>query len=87
MAALLTYLRESRLQVVAQVHSHPYDAFHSRADDMWAIIRHIGALSLVVPSFGLQTTAETFVNDAAVYVLFADNQWHQVPAARVLRCY
>lgn len=87
MAALLTYLRQSRLQVAAQVHSHPYEAFHSQADDLWAIIRHVGALSLVVPSFGLRTTAETFVNDAAVYELLPDNQWHHVPVTRVLRCY
>lgn len=86
MAALLTYLRQSRLQVAAQVHSHPYEAFHSQADERWAIIRHVGALSLVVPSFGLQTTAETFVDDAAVYELFSDNRWHHVPVIRVLRC-
>lgn len=87
MTALLAYLRESRLQVAAQVHSHPHEAFHSRTDDLWAIIRHIGALSLVVPSFGLQTTAETFGDDAAVYELFPDNQWHHVPVTCVLRCY
>jgi proteasome lid subunit RPN8/RPN11 len=87
MAALLTDLRQSRLQVAAQVHSHPHEAFHSQADDRWAIIRHVGALSLVVPSFGLQTTIETFVDDAAVYELLPDNQWHHVPVTRVLRCY
>lgn len=87
MAALLTDLRQSRLQVAAQVHSHPHEAFHSQADDRWAIIRHVGALSLVVPSFGLQTTAATFVDDAAVYELFLDNQWHHVPVTRVLSCY
>lgn len=87
MATLLTDLRQSRLQVAAQVHSHPHEAFHSQADNRWAIIRHVGALSLVVPAFGLQTTAETFVDDAAVYELFPDNQWHHVPVTRVLSCY
>jgi len=36
--------------VAAQVHSHPDEAFHSKGDDEWAIVRHEGALSIVVPT-------------------------------------
>ncbi len=53
MQALLVELRKLRLMVAAQVHTHPGRAFHSRADDRGAIIRHTGALSLVLPCFGL----------------------------------
>lgn len=83
MVALLAHLREYRLMVAAQVHSHPDNAFHSRADDAWAIVRHVGALSLVLPFFGLQTSVETFVHDAAVFELLPDNHWYQVPSSQV----
>lgn len=37
----------------ARVHSHPGEAFHSSADDRNPALTHEGALSLVVPYFGL----------------------------------
>src|SRR5690349_17803539 len=60
MDALKAILRKRRLMVAAQVHSHPERAFHSMADDRWAIVRHQGALSLVLPHFGLRTTRSSF---------------------------
>ena len=45
MMALMAHLRERRLGLAAQVHSHPARAFHSLADDKWAIVRHEGAMS------------------------------------------
>lgn len=38
---------------VARIHSHPGDAFHSHADDVNPVITFEGALSIVVPFFGL----------------------------------
>lgn len=38
---------------VARIHSHPGEAFHSRADDANPVLTHEGALSIVVPFFGL----------------------------------
>jgi hypothetical protein len=38
---------------VARIHSHPAEAFHSRADDANPVLTHEGALSIVVPFFGL----------------------------------
>ena len=86
-AALLQELRTTRLQVAVQVHSHPYEAFHSPADDTWAIVRHAGALSIVVPYFGLRTTPETFVQDAVVYELRPNNQWCHVCPTEVSHYY
>lgn len=86
-AALLRQLRTARLQVAVQVHSHPSEAFHSPADDTWAIIRHAGALSLVVPYFGLRTTTETFIQDTVVYELCSNNQWCHIPDTEVSRHY
>ncbi len=78
MAALLKHLRETRYFIAAQVHSHPELAFHSYVDDEWAIVRHEGALSLVLPYFGLRTTPNTFVQDAAVFELSSKNEWLKV---------
>lgn len=87
MRALREKLRASRLFVAAQVHSHPNRAFHSEADDRWAIVRHIGALSLVLPRFGLQTTQPAFLDDAKVFRLSEDNNWQEVPNAEVMRAW
>jgi hypothetical protein len=45
-------LSTSGLRLIAQVHSHPSDAYHSHADDEYAIVTAEGGLSLVVPDFG-----------------------------------
>lgn len=79
--ALMSHLRVARLKILAQVHSHPGEAFHSEADDEWAIVRHVGALSLVVPEFASATTPANFVEQAVTYQLSADNEWIRVATA------
>lgn len=79
MAALMARLRVDGLYVVSQVHTHPKEAFHSYADDRWAIVRHVGALSIVLPHFALFTTVESFLQQAAVYQLDESNNWNEVP--------
>lgn len=76
-AALFDRLRATQTFVAAQVHTHPRDAFHSSADDRWAIVRHVGAVSVVLPDFGLRTTVESFVFDSKVFVLSHENAWEQ----------
>jgi proteasome lid subunit RPN8/RPN11 len=83
MTALYAELRQRRLMVAAQVHSHPQEAFHSKADDRWAIVRHERALSLVVPHFALNTTVSRFLDDTKVYQFSAGARWTEVPAAEV----
>jgi hypothetical protein len=83
MRKLRAWLRESRLFVAAQVHSHPETAFHSEADDRWAIVRHVGALSIVLPWFGFETTQPSFLQDAKTYRLNEDNDWCEVPTQEV----
>jgi len=80
MAELMTRLRVDGLYVVSQVHTHPKEAFHSYADDRWAIVRHVGALSIVLPRFALFTTADNFLEQAAVYQLDQSNDWIEVPS-------
>lgn len=79
MAKLMRYLRKTNQRILAQVHSHPEEAFHSLADDRWAIIRHKGALSLVLPRFALETGTMSFISDIAVFELSPLNEWIKVP--------
>lgn len=78
MQALLLHLQETTTFIASQVHSHPNKAFHSYADDQWAIVRHLGALSLVVPHFAQVTTVDTFIQDIAAFRLTAQNQWDEL---------
>jgi Prokaryotic homologs of the JAB domain len=45
-------LAATGLRLIAQIHSHPTDAYHSEADDRYAIVTSEGGFSLVVPNFG-----------------------------------
>ncbi|MCQ3942700.1 MAG: hypothetical protein DPW22_05725 [Alphaproteobacteria bacterium] len=69
--------------VAAQVHSHPRQAFHSLADDRWAIIRHEGALSLVLPYFAARTTPFNFGDEVKVYRFSDMAEWIEVPRPEV----
>jgi hypothetical protein len=79
MAALKVYLRENRLIIAAQVHSHPAEAFHSLADDTGAIVRHVGALSFVVPWFASKVCVSSFFSEAVLFELQEDNSWLEIP--------
>ena len=79
MNALHNELRPRRLMVAAQVHTHPGRAYHSEADDRWAIVRHVGALSLVLPHFAFDTTVEAFLKTAKVYRFSENGSWLLVP--------
>jgi hypothetical protein len=82
MDKLMQELRTRRLMIAAQVHTHPNLAYHSTADDRWAIVRHVGALSLVVPHFALRTSCETFKKDNTVFSLSPRNEWLELPMKR-----
>lgn len=78
MDALMDHLREHRLSLVAQVHSHPHEAFHSSADDKYAIVRHVGALSIVVPDFAVGVNSNNFTDKAAFFALDVNNRWNEI---------
>jgi proteasome lid subunit RPN8/RPN11 len=80
MAELMNRMRSQGLFVVSQIHTHPHEAFHSPTDDKWAIVRHIGALSIVLPFFAESTTLKNFLQQAAVYQLDGSNKWNEVPS-------
>ena len=66
------WLYERRLQLVAQIHTHPTDAYHSPTDDAIPIVTTEGGLSLVVPDFArgdaqIETYAAYRLNGAGEY--------------------
>lgn len=78
MASLMEHLRRQGLYVASQVHTHPGEAFHSPTDDKWAIVRHVGALSIVIPHFARAITPASFLEDAAFFQLDSTNRWIEV---------
>lgn len=77
---LMEYLKSEKLMVLAQLHSHPNEAFHSDADDLMATVAHVGGLSFVLPDFGEGTTEKNFKNLVKVYELKKGGAW--IEAAR-----
>lgn len=83
--ALFERIRDRGFIVAAQVHSHPAQAFHSLADDRWAIVRHVDALSLVLPYFAIDTSVSSFLDDAAIFRLSSSNEWCELRRDEVIR--
>lgn len=78
MRDLMLHLRDSRQCLAAQVHSHPGRAFHSLYDDHQAVVRHEGALSIVVPRFGKCVTVHNLQRLCAFYRLTHDDAWVRI---------
>lgn len=80
---LMNKLRATRKIIVAQIHTHPREAFHSFADDKWAIVRHQGAYSLVLPYFCSTTNPENFMETVVTFVLDESNSWGEVDNSNI----
>lgn len=62
-----------------QVHSHPTDAYHSDTDDTYPIATTVGALSIVVPEFGMRGVG----GDGVAVYRFDARRWNRLgPRAR-----
>lgn len=69
------WLHKNSMTVVAQVHSHPGEAYHSETDDDFSIMTQGGGLSIVVPDFARGPFA---LETAAVYRLDARGKWREL---------
>jgi hypothetical protein len=85
MREMFHLLSKEGLRICGQVHSHPLEAFHSRADDKWAIVRHENALSLVVPYFARRTETRTFLDHTKIYRLDPRNRWIEAKGTEIGR--
>ena len=68
-------LFKAELRLIAQIHSHPTDAYHSDTDDENALVRTVGCLSLVVPDFAMRPFS---LADTAVYRLDRTGAWQEL---------
>lgn len=80
MSALMDRICATGYAVLAQVHSHPARAFHSLADETWALVKHVGAYSIVLPWFCAHTTPENFWQEASVFVMQPSGRWLELSA-------
>ncbi len=73
-------LYDNKLSLIAQIHSHPTDAYHSTTDDAYPIATTVGCLSLVVPDFASRPFD---LRDCAVYRLLPSGEWEELSGAEV----
>lgn len=69
------HLYEHGLSLIAQIHSHPGEAYHSETDDTFPIATTLGSLSLVVPDFAVRPFA---LADCAAYRLAGPGTWEEL---------
>lgn len=69
------WLYDQRMTLVAQIHSHPGSAYHSKTDDAYAVATTAGSLSIVVPDFAFGLFD---LGRCAVFRLAADGRWTMV---------
>lgn len=61
-------LNKRKYYAIAQLHTHPKNAFHSRIDDNYPILTLPGSFSIVVPNFG-DISLRDFLDKVAIYRL------------------
>jgi len=66
------WLYQNKVKLVAQLHSHPTNAYHSDTDDEYPIATQLGSLSLVIPNFAAEPFA---LRRCAAYRLLPDQGW------------
>jgi hypothetical protein len=71
--------------ILVQLHTHPRQAFHSDVDDRLAITKHTGAISIVIPDFGMRWTADLL--QTSVNRNLGAGKWIELPANEVSRLF
>ena len=66
------WLHENHMTTIAQIHSHPGDAYHSDTDNDYAIMTRTGGLSIVVPNFAREDFS---LRTVVVHRLEPDGSW------------
>jgi hypothetical protein len=74
------WLYENNMKLIAQIHSHPSEAYHSATDDRFPIVDTYGGVSIVVPDFATGTMS---LNDWAIYRLSLDKTWDELSNKQV----
>jgi len=72
MAKVVALATRLRFAIIAQVHTHPGEAFHSEGDQEGANIRYNGFFSLVIPEYGRFLPN---LRDSTLYVFSDAHGW------------
>lgn len=76
------WLHENEMQIIAQMHSHPGEAYHSQLDDDLPIATTAGCLSLVIPDFAREPFSPKL---CAIYRLLPGQGWTKLKPVEVFR--
>ena len=76
LGAFWSELSGRNLGVRVQVHTHPFEAFHSATDDAYPLLFDTGFLSLVIPNFA---SGPIGFDDAYLAEIQPDGSWGEVP--------
>lgn len=72
-------LFDSGMQLIAQIHSHPGEAYHSETDDAYPIVTVVGGISVVVPNFAI---GGLNLKEWAVYRFMPKTGWTELSQAK-----
>lgn len=78
--ALNFWLYQNRLDLIAQVHSHPNAAYHSETDNTYPIATAVGSFSIVVPNFAAKPIEPS---ECAIFRLNSRGDWEEITKARI----
>ena len=78
-------LAQSGETLLAQLHTHPGRAFHSRTDDRLALPRHTGAISIVVADFAAAWDGD--LQEASVNRHRGAGVWHELSREAVSKLF
>lgn len=73
---------ENKVSLIAQIHSHPTEAYHSGTDDDNAIVTRVGGFSIVIPDFAF---GPIDIKLWEIYRLDAGGKWIHVPSESLSR--
>ena len=79
---LWTICREKALTVVADVHTHPGDAFQSHSDRTNPMVAREGHIAIIIPNFSAPPVDLTKVG---IFEYRGSHEWHDRSASRVGR--
>lgn len=82
---IATQLSNGRELLLAQLHTHPCEAFHSSVDDRLAIPRHTGAISIVVPNFATGWTGDLLATSVNRHL--GAGQWEELSPIAVQKLF
>lgn len=74
------WLYENKMKLIAQIHSHPQEAFHSEADDRYPIVDTYGGISIVIPEFA---RGKVGLNESAIFRLSEEKNWDKLTKKQI----